>query len=155
MAHIVLASRLAFQKVREDDPKIPVGDEEIVTKGNRVPSYVSLFTISALEAAGAIVPVADNAEVVVESVGPIEPIPTAPLPPADTPASFFPPSADVVEADEGLGPVAPAGALPKASDKREVWEAYAITVGMTADEAAEFPNKTDLIAAVDERLRSK
>jgi hypothetical protein len=53
MGYAVYLDRLAFQ--RTDAQGLPVGDEEIVTKGQPVPDYVRPFQLAALRSAGAIV----------------------------------------------------------------------------------------------------
>jgi len=128
MTHIVNSRELAFQRTKPGEPNIPDGPEEIVPKGGRVPDYVSLLQIAALESAGMIFPVADDAKPVVDQVGPVAPTPVAPVVPPDAPLPFFPPQDDGDGGDgAGLGPAAP---LPKASDKREIWEDYAVSQGM-------------------------
>src|SRR3954470_23239315 len=129
MKHVVLFDRLAFQKhkLNPDGTQSiePDGPEEVVHRGHDVPEYVQDWERSALANAGMIVPVADVPQPVAvpEPLGPPEPV--------------------VQE------PEAPAGPDPR--DSRATWEDYATSpaVGMTADEAASYPNKQALIDAVN------
>lgn len=159
MAHVVVFNQLAFQKVKLDDngnPTVePDGAEQLVKKGGRVPSYVQMSTISALESAGMIVPVGDDSKPVLEDVGPIAPIPTAPITPPEgtSPIMVTPEEAEEEEDDEDLGPaepVAPSAAVaPKTSDNRKAWEDYAVASDkMTREQAESYPNKGDLIEAL-------
>lgn len=124
MRHVVLFDRLAFQRHKLDEAGNPTieadGPEDIVRKGYDVPDYVPGWQREALTNSGMIV-----------AVGEI-PIPVP------------------VPAD--LGPAAPSGPVaPRPTDSRADWETYATSdaVGMTADEAAAFPNKQALIDAVN------
>jgi hypothetical protein len=153
MAHVVVFNALAFQRVKLDNagnPTIePDGEEDIVAKGGRVPSYVQMGTLSALESAGMIVAVGDDTKPVVEEVGPIAPIPTAPIfpPTGPMPVMVTPEGETPVEESGDFGPAAPVA--PKASDNRGVWEGYAVASGkMTRDEAASYENKGALIEAL-------
>jgi hypothetical protein len=123
MRHVVLFDRLSFQKhkLNPDGTESiePDGPEEIVRKGHDVPDYVPDWQRTALAQSGMIVAVA-------ELPAP-EPVP------------------------DDLGPPAPADLAPEARDSRADWETYATSdaVGMTADEAASYPNKQALIDAVN------
>jgi hypothetical protein len=128
MKHVVLFDRLAFQKhkLNPDGTQSiePDGPEEIVRRGYDVPDYVQDWERSALANAGMIVPVADVPQ------------------PAAVPEPLGPPEPVVQESET------PAGPDPR--DSRATWEDYAQSpaVGMTADEAASYPNKQALIDAV-------
>lgn len=123
MRHVVLFDRLSFQKHKLNldgtESIEPDGPEEIVRKGHDVPDYVPDWQRTALAQSGMIVAVA-------ELPAP-EPVP------------------------DDLGPPAPASLAPEARDSRADWETYATSdaVGMTADEAASYPNKQALIDAVN------
>lgn len=125
MRHVVLGRSLAFQRKDPKEPTLAVGPEEIVESGGDVPGYVDEFTVAALVAAGAIAPVGD------------------PAPDAAEPEDLGP-----------AAPAAPADGQPDARASRGEWEAYATSgaVGMTADEAASYPNKQALIDAVGAKL---
>lgn len=131
MAHVVLFDRLAFQKHKLDDAGKPTpepdGPEEIVFRGHPVPDYVPDWQLSALANSGMIVAVADVPQ----------PVPLPDLGPV-------PPVADDVVA-------------PKPTDSRADWEAFATSdaVGMSADEAASYPNKQALIDVVNAKLAEK
>lgn len=134
MKHVVLFDRLAFQKHKLDkagNPTIePDGPEEIVYKGHPVPDYVPDWQRSALAQSGMIVAVADApAPVPLPDLGPVPP--TEPV------------TDDVV--------------APKPTDSRADWEAFATSdaVGMSADEAASYPNKQALIDVVNAKLADK
>lgn len=132
MDHVVLWDRLAFQKHVLDEngrpTPVPDGPEEIVTRGGAVPDYVMGWERNALANAGMIV-----------AVGGV----VAPAAPA-----------------VAVGPVAPAEQAPAEPEApaptatRGEWEAYATSdaVGMTAEEAASYPNKQALIDAVTAKL---
>lgn len=132
MGHVVLFDRLAFQKHKLDgagNPTIePDGPEVIVYKGHPVPEWVPGWQLAALANSGMVVAVAE--------------------PPAP------------VQVPE-LGPQAPSGpsgpAAPKPTDSRADWETFATSdaVGMTADEAASYPNKQALIDSVNAKLAEK
>lgn len=134
MPHIVVFDRLAFQKVKLDElgnrTIEPDGPEVIVTKGHRVPDWVPDWQLVAFMQSGMITGVAEIPEP--------EPVPDlGPQPPVD---------------DVPSGPVA-----PQEADTRGAWESYATSdaVGMSAEEAASFRNKPELINAVNERLARK
>jgi type IV secretory pathway VirB10-like protein len=141
MAHVVVFSQLAFQKVKLDKDGNrtiePDGPEEVVAKGHYVPDYVPEWQLAAFTQAGMIVPVANRPEPEPQvEVGP--PAPTQPVTPVE--------------------PVTPTGPVAlKPTDSRSDWEAYATSdaVGMTSEEAVSFPNKAALIDAVDARLNQK
>src|SRR3954469_23059374 len=59
MPYQVLFQRLSFQRTDPSNPVVPVGNPEVVVRGDLVPDYVPLFQISALESAGMIAAVAD------------------------------------------------------------------------------------------------
>jgi hypothetical protein len=129
MKHVVLFDRLSFQKhkLNPDGTESiePDGPEETVFRGHDVPDYVPDWTRSALANAGMIVPVADVPQPVAvpEPLGPPEPV--------------------VHESETPSG--------PDPRDSRSAWEDYATSpaVGMTAEEAASYPNKQALIDAVN------
>jgi hypothetical protein len=121
MAYVVHSSALAFQRTKKDDPSMPDGPEEIVKQGDRVPDYVGPFHLAALASAGMISVVSDDP--VPAEVGPVGPEPP-------------------VKQDD-LESVA-----PKPTDSRATWEDYAVSKGMTPEQAASFANKGDLIEAV-------
>jgi hypothetical protein len=124
MKHVVLFDRLAFQKhkLNPDGTQSiePDGPEEIVHRGYDVPDYVQDWERAALANAGMIVPVADVPQ------------------PAAAPGPLGPPEPEVTSG-------------PDPRDSRAAWEDYATSpaVGMTADEAASYPNKQALIDAVN------
>lgn len=137
MPHQVLIQRLAFQPVDPDNPTVQAGPEQIVERGGLVPEYVSEFIISALSAAGVIVPVSEPDPLIIpRSEEPALPLPNPEQPP--------PP---------GTGQMVPAPQQhikPKVTDSKDAWEDYAASVGMDRAEA-ESLNKAKLIAEVNRR----
>lgn len=134
MAFVVVIDQMAFQKVKLDEDGNrtiqPDGDEVIVKKGNYVPDWVPEWQRNAFQQSGMIGYVADRPEPEpVAEVGPPAPAKAEPV---------------VVE-------------TPAPGASRADWEAFATgdAVGMTAEEAASFPNKAALIDAVDARLNQK
>jgi hypothetical protein len=123
MKHVVLFDRLSFQKhkLNPDGTESiePDGPEETVYRGHDVPDYVPDWTRAALANAGMIVSVADVPQ------------------PVAVPEPLGPPEPEVTSG-------------PDPRDSRAAWEDYATSpaVGMTADEAASYPNKQALIDAV-------
>lgn len=154
MPYIVLKQRLAFQRTDPKNPTIPVGDEEIVERGGRVPDYVPTFIVSSLANAGDVV-FADEPDPMVVPANQLAPQvrtpdqPTVlPSDPNGVPPLLGDPEEPVVEEDEG-----DAVALPATGDRKEVWEAYAQRpeIGLTQGEA-ESMNKADLMAEVRARF---
>jgi|1185.fasta_scaffold827590_1 hypothetical protein len=134
MKHVVLFDRLSFQKHKKDKAGNltiePEGPEEIVYRGHEVPDYVPDWQRAALANSGMIVAVADTpAPAPVPDLGPV--------PPAE--------------------PVADDVVAPKPTDSRTDWETFAASdaVGMSADEAASYPNKQALIDTVNAKLAQK
>lgn len=132
--HVVLFDRLSFQKHKKDkdgnDTIEADGPEEVVYRGHPVPDYVPDWTLDALRNSGMIVAVADvPAPVPLPDLGPV--------PPAE--------------------PAADDAVVPQERDSRADWEAFATSpaVGMTADEAASYPNKQALIDVVNAKLADK
>jgi hypothetical protein len=75
MGYVVIFNRLAFQRTQDDEPSMPDGPEDVLSRGDPVPDYVSQFTLDALAASGMIAMVG-------ELPAPIEPEPVGPEPPA-------------------------------------------------------------------------
>jgi hypothetical protein len=166
MAFIVLAAKLAFQKTKANDPKMPDGPEEIVSQGGKVPDYVPTYITSALASAGNVVWADDQIEL--PEILPVPPQVRTPDQPAvlpsdpngtpmtvgdltpDTPADEV--VVDVPPVVEPEPAVAPLPDLPKTADSKDAWEQYAThpRIGMTLGEA-EAMNKTDLMAEVKKR----
>jgi hypothetical protein len=149
---------LSFQKTKEDDPKVPVGDPVIVEAGHEVPNWVPAFQVSALTNAGAIVVAADRESAVIPAA---EEIPAQPrtmdqpvvLPsdPNGAPLTL----ADMNDAASASETATDAGSTSAAMEKpdgrasKATWEQYAIQVGVPAGEA-ESLSKTELQARVAE-----
>jgi hypothetical protein len=170
MAYQVLFNKLAFQKTKEGQPTVPDGPEVIRTRGEMVPEWVPTFQVSALASAGMVVFAADPdpllrpvEEVPVQVRTPDQPV-VLPSDPQGTPPTL----ADLLVEDNEPAPVTdpdvpvtptgenpaaePLPPLPKQSDSKDVWEAYATRpqIGMPLGEA-EAMNKTDLVAEVKRR----
>lgn len=155
MAYQVVFQQLSFQPVDPDQPTVPSGPEEIVLRGGLVPDYVTTFQIAGLASAGMIVAVAEPDPGLV----PADALPEQPRTP-DQP-TFLPnnPNSPPVTLGGDLGgagedPADEPVQLPSASDKKEVWEAFAQRpeIGMTQGDA-EAMNKTDLMAEVKTRFQ--
>lgn len=143
MPFIVLAQKLAFQKTDPANPTMPIGPEDIVERGGRVPAYATAFTLSALANSGMVV----WADIPSPDV----------LPDSATPAQVRTPDQPPVLPSDPNGVPLPSGIVPEGpppatADKKEVWEAYAQRpeIGMTQGEA-EAMNKQDLMAEVRAR----
>jgi hypothetical protein len=167
MPYIVLANKLAFQKTKPDNPTVPDGPEELVSRGSNVPDYVLTFQVAALAAAGQIVWAnrPDPVLVPVDSQPPTGRTPDQPavLPsdPNGTPVvledvlsdpATTPEAPGPAVNDPATGPATPLPELPKAADNKDTWEQYSTLpqIGMTLGEA-EAMNKTDLMAEVKTR----
>lgn len=172
MPYIVLAPKLAFQKVKANSPTEPDGPEEVVNKGGFVPDYTTEFLINTLSASGLIA----YAEAQRPDLRPADELPPQVRTPdqplvlpsdpngvpsvlGDRPEDTQPADDaddEVVPADpEPTGPVAPLPSLPKSTDNKEAWESYATLpqIGLTLAEA-ESKNKTDLMAEVKRRYEA-
>ena len=169
MAYQVLFNKLSFQKTKEGQPTVPDGPEVIRVRGELVPDWVPTFQVSALASAGMVVFAADPDPVLrpIEEVPEQVRTPDQPVVLPSDPNGTAPTLADLVVEDETPPvtdpdvPVTPTGdnpaaeplpALPKQSDSKDVWEAYATRpqIGMALGEA-EAMNKTDLVAEVKRR----
>jgi hypothetical protein len=165
MGYLVLASQLAFQKTDPSSPTVPVGPEELVTRGQFVPDYVPTATVNALTAAGLLAWAERPDPLVVPFDSQVAQVRTPDQPtvlpsdPNGTPVSLadtFPGLDDqvAVDADPVVDPEPSRQLpeLPKASDSKETWETYAQlpAIGMTQGDA-EAMNKTSLMAEVKER----
>lgn len=73
MSYVVVFNRLAFQRTKADDPSLPDGPEDILSKGDTVPDYVPQFTLDALAASGMIMMLTNDP--VVPDPGPVGPEP--------------------------------------------------------------------------------
>lgn len=146
MAHQVLWQKLSFQKVDPANPTVPVGDPEIVLRGELVPDYVDSFTINSLANAGMIVPVTVRPD---PTITPLIAEPAQPVGP-DTPIVLPDGTSTIVplDADAGVTPES-APEKPKATDTRDKWESYAVAIGMDQGTVEAEPNKAAVIAAVE------
>jgi len=168
MPYIVLASKLAFQKTRADDPKVPDGPEVIVVKGGLVPDWVSTFQVSALTSAGLLAWANEPEAVVVPEGVPQVRLPEQPVILPSDPAGVPPVVGDLIvdvpddrrdetmvdvpSVTEPTPAVAPLPELPKASDSKDVWEQFAThpRIGLSLAEA-EAMTKQNLMAEVKSR----
>jgi hypothetical protein len=166
MPYLVLARELAFQKTDPADPTVPVGPEELVTRGQFVPDYVPAATVNALSAAGLLAwaEAPDPAVIPFDSQPAQVRTPDQPVVLPSDPNGEAPLLADVL-GDTGTSDVAfdvtpvteeqpgqQVPDLPKNSDSKETWENFAQLpiIGMSQGEA-EAMNKTDLQAEVKKR----
>ena len=165
MGYLVLARQLAFQKTDPSSPTVPVGPEELVTRGQFVPDYVPAATVNALTAAGLLAWAEQPDPLVVPFDSQAAQVRTPDQPavlPSDPNgepllmADVFPgPDEQVtVDVDPALDPEPnrQLPELPKTSDSKETWETYAQLpeIGMSQGDA-EAMNKTSLMAEVKER----
>jgi len=170
MAYQVLFNKLSFQKTKEGQPTVPDGPEVIRVRGELVPDWVPTFQVSALASAGMVVFAADPDPVLrpIEEVPEQVRTPDQPVVLPSDPNGTAPTLADLVVVEDETPPVTdpdvpvtptgdnppaePLPALPKQSDSKDVWEAYATRpqIGMALGEA-EAMNKTDLVAEVKRR----
>jgi hypothetical protein len=165
MPFVVLARELAFQKTDPERPTIPVGDEDIVPRGGIVPGYVPSFVVSALSAAGQIVWAEDRNTGLTppDSQPPQVRSPEQPLVLPSDPNGVPPLFGDLVSSEPVAVDVEPAetpeatrrvAEPPKASDSKEVWESYAVTVGIPQAEA-ESMTKAALVESAKSRYRER
>jgi hypothetical protein len=156
MPYQVLIAALAFQQVDPENPMVPVGEPEIVTRGGMVPAYATTHVVNALANAGVIVPVSEPDPRLIPLV--MEPaLPRTPDQPAVLPGQPVAPPL-VVGTDgtltdgpgvEGAGvpdesrPTKPAG-----NARKDAWEAYAVSLGIPQG-TAESLTKAELQAKVE------
>lgn len=142
--HVVYFQQLAFQPVDKDG--VATGKEEIVKRGDPVPSYVPPFVINSLTNAGMIVEVGDTDPGLV----PIEEIPVAPPGPDNPPGPNGPALPDLgTGAGDVVSPVPVE--KPKPTDSRATWEQYGSAIGLDQLQLEALPNKAAVIEAVDAR----
>lgn len=153
MPYVVLSGRLAFQKVDPDNPRVPVGPEEVVEKGGYVPDYATTTLVNALSAAGNIVwtEVERPDLLPLGSEAPQVRTPDQPVVLPSDPNGQPPFVGDVMPVAEPE-PTRQVPDLPSGSDNKETWENYAQLphIGMAQAEA-ESMNKTALMAEVKDR----
>lgn len=140
MGYVVFMKELAFTKV--DDQGIPMGKEEIVQRGGKVPSYVPPFTINALANSGMIVDAGPDALAALEAA------PVFPMGPDNPPGPEG--QVPLLDLGAGAGDTSSPAVRPKDGDSKAKWEAYAESIGIERA-AAESLTKADLIKQVADR----
>lgn len=158
MAYQVYFNALGFQRTDPKNPTVPVGEPITLSRGERVPNWVTPFQINALMNAGMIVEVGDDLRT---DLVPVEAAPPAPRTP-DQPDVLPSDPNGVPPTVGGQGPEAaddPDGTTDEATgqavrpadrDSKEKWEAYAPTVGIARADA-EAMTKAELVAEVKRR----
>lgn len=140
MSYVVFMKELAFTKV--DDQGIPVGEEEIVQRGGKVPSYVPPFIVNALANSGMIVDAGPDALVALEAA------PVFPMGPDNPPGPEG--QVPLLDLGAGAGDTSSPAVRPADKDSKAKWEAYAEGIGIERA-TAESMTKAELIAAVEAR----
>lgn len=152
--------KLSLQKTKDDDPKVPVGDETIVEPGQELPDWTPTFMVNALSNAGMIVYAADRSAVVPGA----EPIPAQPRTPdqpvvlpsdpngtAPTLATLTDSTASTSSTTDESG----SASKPDGRSSKADWERYAVS-GLPESQRmdqgeAESMSKSELMAEVKRR----
>lgn len=142
--HVVYFQKLAFQPI--DEHGVATGKEEIVKRGDPVPSYVPPFVINSLTNAGMIVEVGDKDPGLV----PLDQEPVSLAGPDQPPGPTGPALLDLgTGAGDVVSPVPVE--RPKPGDSRATWEQYGSAIGLDQLQLEALPNKAAVIEAVDAR----
>jgi hypothetical protein len=157
MPYQVLIGSLAFQQVDPENPMVPVGEEEVVTRGGMVPAYATTFLVNSLMNAGVIVPVSEaDPRLIPLAEEPL--LPRTPDQPAVLPGQPVAPpflvGTDGTLTDgpdlfaQGPDDAEVPAEKPAPRDSKAAWESYAVSVGVPQG-YAESLTKAELQAKVD------